>query len=206
MKLNGGRYGKKLGLELKDLLAGAAFPFMLQLIFSASVILFASYTEELGLSIAALVFGEILLSGAYAIFGRQNGAVAYRRTVQNAKKREAGSREPRAVLYVGEYALYKGFAIAFISCVPFIIFQIINAAAPNKPCEFILMYAFGWAWYPFELIKLSGAKISGFLNLIWVIIPVAVHALAYFLGARREKKKQDLVAKAQELKGRGKRK
>ena len=201
MKLNGEQTGKKVALELKDLLVGAAFPFMLQLIFSASVILFASYTDEIGLSIAALVFGEVLLCGAYVIFGRQNGIVAYRRTVQNNKKREAGSTEPRAVLYVGEYALYKGFVIALISCVPFILFQLINAAAPNNPCHFILMYAFGWAWYPFELVNLSGAGLSEWLNLIWIVLPVAVHALAYFLGARKEKKKQDLVAKAQELKG-----
>ena len=201
MKLNGEQTGKKFLLELRDLLVGAAFPFMLQLIFSASVILFASYTDEIGLSIAALVFGEVLLCGAYVIFGRQNGIVAYRRTVQNTKKREAGSTEPRAVLYVGEYALYKGFVIALISCVPFILIQIINAAAPNDPCHFILMYAFGWAWFPFELVNLSGAGLSEWLNLIWIVLPVAVHALAYFLGAGKEKKKQDVVAKAQELKG-----
>ena len=192
---------KKFLLELKDLLVGAAFPFMLQLVFSASVILFASYTDEIGLSIAALVFGEILLAGAYVIFGRQNGIVAYRRTVQNRKKREAGSNDNHAVLYVGEYELYKGFVIALISCVPFIIFQIINASAPNKPCEFILMYAFGWAWYPFNLVNLTGANVSEWLNLIWIVLPVAVHALAYWFGARQEKKKQYLVEKAQELKG-----
>ena len=192
---------KKFLLELKDMLAGAAFPIMLQLILSASVILLASYTDEIGLSIAALVFGELLLAGAYIIFGRQNGIVAYRRTVQNNKKREAGSNEDRAVLHVGEYGLYKGFVIALISCVPFIIFQIINGAAPNKPCGFILKYAFGWAWYPVELINLSGANLSEWLNLIWIVVPVAIHALAYFLGAKKEEKKQLLVAKAQELKG-----
>lgn len=204
MNLDGKQTGKKILLELKDLLIGAAFPFMLQLIFSASVILFASYTDEVGISIAALVFGELLLAGAYVIFGRQNGIVAYRRTIQNAKKREAGSDEARAVLRVGEYALYKGFIIALISCVPFIIFQIINAAAPNNPCHFILMYAFGWAWYPFSLVNLTGAGLSEWLNLIWIVMPVSVHALAYFLGAMKEKKKQDLVAKAQELKGKRK--
>ncbi|MDE6868910.1 MAG: hypothetical protein K2J83_07220 [Clostridia bacterium] len=201
MKLNGEQKGKKLLLELKDLLVGAAFPFMLQLIFSASVILFASYSDEIGISIAALVFGELLLAGAYIIFGRQNGIVAYRRTVQNNKKREAGSSDARAVLHVGEYALYKGFIIALISCVPFIIFQIINAAAPNKPCEFVLMYAFGWAWFPFGLINRGGANLSEWLNLIWITVPIAIHAVAYLLGARKEKKKQLLVAKAQELKG-----
>ena len=197
--------GKKLLLELKDLLIGAAFPFMLQLIFSASVILFASYTDEVGLSIAALVFGELLLAGAYIIFGRQNGVVAYRRTVQNTKKREAGSDDIKAALYVGEYALYKGFIIALISCVPFIIFQIINGAVPNKPCHFILMYAFGWAWYPFGVVnEYTSTYISEWLNLIWITVPVAIHALAYFLGARKEEKKQLLVAKAQELKGKRK--
>ncbi|MDE7264807.1 MAG: hypothetical protein K2N52_00845 [Clostridia bacterium] len=201
MNLNSEQKWKKLLLELKDLLVGAAFPFMLQLIFSASVILFASYSDEMGISIAALVFGEVLLIVAYIIFGRQNGIVAYRRTVQNNKKREAGSGDVRAVLHVGEYAVYKGFVIALISCVPFIIFQIINAAAPNKPCEFVLMYAFGWAWFPFELINLSGANISEWLNFVWIVVPVAVHAVAYFLGAGKEKKKQLLVAKAQELKG-----
>ena len=204
MNLDGKQTGKKILLELKDLLIGAAFPFMLQLIFSASVILFASYTDEVGISIAALVFGELLLAGAYIIFGRQNGIVAYRRAVQNAKKREAGSDEARAVLHVGEYAIYKGFIIALISCVPFIIFQIVNAAAPNNPCHFILMYAFGWAWYPFDLVNLTGANLSEWLNLIWIILPVSIHALAYFLGAMKEKKKQDLVAKAQELKGKRK--
>ncbi len=183
--------GKKIKLEIVDLLTGAAFPFMLMLILSASVMSFAS-SEDLTLDIAILVVGEILLAAVLVIFGRQNGVVAYRKTVQQAKKREIGTSDIKALLGVGEYSLYKGFVIGFISCVPYIIFQIINCIFPNSFCNFLLEYAFGWAYYPLSFIQ-----VSDWLNLLWVIPAACIHALAYYIGGRIEKKRQEAVASMQ---------
>ncbi len=192
---------KKIWLEVKDLLTGAAFPLMLQLIISASIILFADYNGDVAVQIVVLVFGEALLAAAYVIFGRQNGITAFRRTVQNEKKRAAGSNDIKAWCKTGDYALYKGFLIGFISTVPFMLFQLIECIAHNSPCDFILKYAFGWAVYPFVLIgQTPVGEISEWLNFIWVIVPTCIHALAYFLGARKEKARQEIVAKAQETK------
>ena len=54
---------KKFWLELKDLLAGAAFPIMLMLIFGASILSFCS-AGEVPIRILVLVIGEIMLAVA----------------------------------------------------------------------------------------------------------------------------------------------
>ena len=186
--------GKKIKLELVDLLSGAAFPLMLMIVLSASIMSFAS-SDDLTLDIVILVVGEILLAAVLIIFGRQNGVVAYRKSVQQGKKREIGTGDTKALWGVGEYNVYKGFVIGFIACIPFIIFQIINCALPNSFCEFLLKYAFGWAYYP-----LSFANVSQWLNLLWTIPALCVHALGYYIGGLTEKKKQDAMAELQSRK------
>lgn len=187
---------KKIWFEAKDLLAGAAFPLMLMLVFGAAVLSFASYNSDIALSIIVLVIGEILLVGSYVIFGRQNGRVAVRKNVQNNKKRASGTEDLKAAFHTGEYALYKGFLIGFISCIPYILVQIIQSAAPNSVCSFLLQYAFGWAYYPLSYFK----DVSSWVNLIWVIPLTCVHAAAYFWGAKTEEKKQQQITEAQEIK------
>ena len=186
---------QKFLYELKDLIAGAAFPFMLMLIFSASVISFSA-TGDFALRIVVLVVGEILLAAAYIIFGKFSGVTAARKLNQNQKKRELGNVELKVRLCVGEYSAYKGFLIGFISCVPFIIFQIIGAAVPNTFCDFILRYAFGWAFWPFGI-----AGLSVWLNLIWIIPLCAVHGAAYIYGAVSERKKLAVIEEAQKSSG-----
>lgn len=189
---------KKFWYELKDLLAGAAFPVMLMIILSSIIISFASY-EDFGISVLVLFIGEVLLCTAYIIFGRQNGIFATRRTVQNEKKRNIGTDDIKALWGVGEYSLYKGAVIAAISCIPFILVQIIGAAAKNVVCDFLLRYAFGWAFYP-----LSYCNASEWLNLLWVIPLCAVHTLAYFWGGYTERAKQSKISEMQEVKGKSK--
>ena len=200
MELNSKQKRQKVLLEIKDFLIGAAFPLMLQLILSASIILFADANGEKEIQAFALAVGEIMLIAAYVIFGRQNGIAAYRKTVVTSKKREMGSNDAKVYYKTGEYALWKGAVIGAISTVPFIIFQFIQCVAPNVFCEFILKYAFGWATYPFIVM---GVDIS-WLNFIWIIIPVGVHTLAYFWGGFKERKRQELLEKAQEIKGKKK--
>ena len=183
------------------MLAGAAFPIMLMLIFGASILSFCS-AGEVPIRILVLVIGEIMLAVAYFVFGRQNGVVAMRKTLSQSKKREAFSDDLKSRLHTGEYPVWKGFVIPLISCVPFIIFQIIGAAAPNTVCEFVLKYCFGWAFYPLSFIE----GVSGFVNLVWVVPLCCLHAGAYVLGAAQEKKRQSKIAQAQDVKGKKKKK
>lgn len=199
MKLTGKQKWLKFLYELRDMLAGAAFPIMLQIFCSTSVILFADYNDEPVLQVFVLAVGEILLAGAYVLFGRQNGLTAYRRTVQGEKKREANPFDLRAAYKTGEYALWKGFVIGALSCAPFILFQFIQCVAPNAVCDFMVKYAFGWAAYPFIVISEapSVGTLSPWLNFIWVLLPVGIHAAAYLWGAYGEKKRQIKMAEAQ---------
>lgn len=192
---------KKFWLELKDLLVGAAFPVMLMLIFGASILSFCG-TGEVPIRILVLVIGEFMLAAAYFVFGRQNGVAAMRKTLSQSKKREAFSDDLNSRLQVGEFALWKGFIIPLISCIPFIIFQIIGAAAPNTVCDFALKYCFGWAYYPLSFVE----GLSGFVNLVWIIPLCCLHAGAYVFGASQEKKKQSRLAEAQDIKGKKKKK
>ncbi len=188
--------GRLIWAETKDLFAGAAFPFMLMVILCATIISYASYGVDVGLSVAALVLGDLFLVIAYVIFGKQNGVSAVRRTIQQSKKRDIGAADFNALNGVGEYAVWKGIAIALISCLPFIIVQIVGSAAPNKVCDFLLEYMFGWAYFPFSFFNAST-----WLNLIWVIPLVCIHGGAYIYGGYKERERQKKVAKAEEMQG-----
>ena len=200
MELNSQQKRQRILLEIKDFLVGAAFPFMLQLVLSASVILFADANGEPAIQAFALVVGEIMLIAAYVIFGRQNGISAYRKTLLGEKKRDMGTSDTKSYFRTGEYAIWKGVVIGAISVVPFVLFQFIQCLIANSFCEFILKYAFGWATYPFLVFGIE----IGWLNFIWIVIPIGVHTLAYFWGGLKERKRQALLEKAQEIKGKGK--
>lgn len=175
------------------MLLGAAFPLMLQIILSVSFIgMTSSLTEDVALSAVMLSIGEALLIAAYIIFGRQNGITSVRKLVQHAKKRDMNTTDRQSLWGTGEYSPYKGFLIGFLSCVPCIIFQIINAIVPNSFCKFLMLYAFGW-----EFIPLSYAGVSEWLNLLMVLVPTAVHGGAYMFGAHKEWAKQQKVAALQ---------
>lgn len=197
VKINSKDWGKKFLLELKDLIVGAAFPFMLSVILSSTIISYAAYGSEddLGLKIVVLLVGEVLIIAATVIFGKQNGATAYKKTVQNGNKRKAGANDDGSRLYIGEYSLIKGFLIPVISCIPFIVFQIVEGAYHNDVCEFALMYVFGWAYFPFNF-----AGLSQWLNFVWIIPYAGAHLGAYAWGGVTEKKKQDQIAAAGEVK------
>lgn len=181
---------KKFAYELKDLLTGAAFPFIISVLFSATIIAYSSYREDLGVSLLALIGGEALFIISLIIFGRANGAAAYRKFVLNDKKRELNSSDERAVYRTGEYALWKGALIGFIITIPFIIIQIIELCASNVFCSFCLEYIFAWAYCPFSYL---GEKFEA-LNFIMVLLPVGVHMLAYYLGKIKEEKIQEQIA------------
>lgn len=207
MELTAKQKRQSILLEIKDILQGAAFPLMLQLVLSVSLILFADYSAEVGIQIFALIFGELLLIGSYLVFGRQNGVTAYRRAIQGEAKRKVGVDDIKVYYRTGEYALWKGIVIGAVSVVPFMLIEFIYCLAPNTVCEFVLKYAFGWAVYPFILIGQIPAvgKLSDWLNFIWIVVPIGLHLGAYLWGAYGEKKRQTMVREAQELKGKRKR-
>lgn len=187
---------KKVLLEIKDLLIGAAFPFMLMLILSASIISFVAYGgEDLGIKILILIVGEVMVYAAMVIFGKQNGATAFKKTLQNTKKRQVNSQDISARLYVGEYAVYKGVLIPLIACIPFVVFQLVQVIAPNDVCKFVLSYALGWAYFPFRI-----AGLSDWLNFLWLIPFAGVHLGAYTWGGKTEKKKLEQLAAADGVK------
>ncbi len=179
---------QKILWEFGDLLLGAVLPFIIMCLFSCTIIMFAE-TEDIAIHLIAVIGGDVLLAAAYVIFGRQNGATAYRKFYLNQTKRALDSKEKKVIYKTGEYALWKGFVIPLISCVPYIIIQIINICAPNSFCTFILMYACGWAYYPLYYTSAPEA-----VKFVFIVIPVAAHAAGYVLGMRKEEKIQAQVA------------
>lgn len=182
--------------EIKDLLTGAAFPLMLQMILSVTFIgMTAAFSDDdVALAIVMLCIGELFIAAAYFIFGRQSGITSVRKLVQNAKKRDLGTKDRQALLHTGEYSAYKGFVMGAISCVPYVLFQIIQCAASNTFCGFVLEYVFGWASLP---LTLAEGEVSPWINLVFVLYPIAVHGAAYVFGAHREWNKQQKVAEMQ---------
>ena len=169
---------RKVLLEIKNFLLDLAFPFMLMLVISATVIAYASYTDDLAVSLIALIGGEIMLAASLVIFGRANGSTAYNKTMLNKQKRELGSTDERVVYRTGEYAIWKGVLIGFILCIPFILFQVIELCVHNVVTSFCLQYMCGWAYFPFHYFG-AGYQALGF---IMIILPVGAHTLGYHLG------------------------
>ena len=169
---------RKVLLEIKDILMGVAFPLILMLVVSSTVLVYASYADDLGVSLIALIGGEIMIAVSLVLFGRANGSTAYNKTLLNAQKRELGSRDERVIYRTGEYALWKAAVIALILCLPFIIFQIIELCADNVVCRFCLQYMCGWAYFPFSYLGTSYQA----LGFIMIIMPVGMHMLGYHLG------------------------
>lgn len=176
------------------------FPLVIMLLFSCTIIMFAA-SDDLAVALVAVIGGDILLAGAYVIFGTKNGATAYRMFYLNETKRALNNTEEKVIFKTGEYALWKGFAIPALACVPYIVVQLINICAPNMVCTFLLEYAFGWAYYPFKLAGLPEA-----LNFIFIIFPVAAHAVGYVYGKEKQKKIQteEAAESAKPKKGRRK--
>lgn len=180
---------RRLRLEFKDILAGVAFPFVLMLVLNSTVIMFAS-SSDLGISLLALVGGEIMLTASLVAFGIANGKAAYGKTVLNAQKRSLGSTDERVLCKTGEYALWKGVLIGAILCIPFVIFQAIELCYDNTVCSFCLQYMCGWAYYPFSYLGKSYQA----LNFIMIILPVAAHAAGYRFGKHRQLKIRQAAA------------
>ena len=192
---------RKFFFEFKDMLAGIIFPFIVTLVFSASIISFSSDRDmDLTVKLISLIGGEILLIAAFIIFGRANGSAAYKKTVLHETKRSLGSTDEYAVYGTGEYKLWKGFLLGFVVTIPFIIFQIIQLAAPNTFCGFCLKYMFAWAYSP---VTFFDEKLEA-LSFLMVLLPTGLHALGYYLGKLKEIKVQQELA-SQELERKNKR-
>lgn len=183
---------QKFWWEVRDLIIGAALPFMLLIIFSTTIIMFASL-DDTAIKILAIVGGEALVIASYIIFGRQNGATAYRKYILGSKKRQFGTEDKKAIYKTGEYAIWKGVVIALITTTLFVIFEIVNLIVPNKFAQFILLYACGWAYYPLTSFGLPEG-----LNFIMIVIPVASHLIGYVLGKNKEVKMQERIAEEAE--------
>lgn len=179
--------GRKALLETKDILIGVAFPFILMLVISSTVLAYASYTDDLAVSLIALIGGEIMIAASLVLFGRANGSAAYNKTLLNAQKRELGSTDESVICRTGEYALWKAAVIGLILCLPFIIFQTIELCADNSVCRFCLQYMCGWAYFPFSYLGTSYQA----LNFIMIILPVGAHMLGYHLGKLKRLKAKE---------------
>lgn len=191
---------RKVLLEVKDIFAGVAFPFILMVVLSSSIMTFAD-SDDLMIYLIATIGGEILTVASLIIFGRANGAAAYGKTIENMQKREINSRDERVYYRTGEYAIWKAVLIGAILCVPFIIFQTVELCYDNNVCMFCLKYIFGWAYYPFSRL----GKDYQALNYLFIIMPIGVHTLGYYFGKLKKIKIQKELEKTNmEKKGRKK--
>ena len=194
---------RKVLLEIKDLLMGTAFPFILMIVINSTILAYASYKDDVMVRLIALIGGEIMFVASLVLFGRANGATAYRNTLVNSKKRELGSTEEKVLYKTGEYALWKGAVIGGILVLPFFIFQTVELIYPNVVCSFCLQYACGWAYYPFYGLGKSYQA----LNYICMIIPVGAHIGGYYWGKFRQiKVEKSYGEKNRNGKGKGRRK
>lgn len=183
---------RKVWLEFKDLLAGCAFPFIIMVILSSTIITFGSGKElDLWVRLIAVVGGELMLAAAFFIFGRANGSEAFKKTVENGRKRELNSSDETVFFHTGEYSLWKGAVIGFIICIPAIIILIIQLCVNNSVCTFLLQYVFSWLYAP---IWFLGEAYEA-LGFIMILFPIGIMTAGYYFGKLRQIKIQEELAK-----------
>lgn len=186
-------YSKKrrIWFEIKDILAGCAFPFIIMVIFSATIIAFSCGSDvELYVRLIALIGGELMLAAALFVFGRTNGSEAYRKTVENGRKRELNSSDETVVYRTGEYALWKGAVIGLIVCVPYLIVLTVEICVDNTFCMFCLQYVFSWGYGLFTFFDKAYMPLAYLMT----AIPVALLTVGYYFGKLRQIKIQEKLA------------
>ena len=185
---------------------GAAFPFIVMCVFSTTIILFYGF-EDLAVQIISVVFGEGLMIAAFIMFGRQNGAAAYRKFKMNEGKRKLGSKDEKILFRTGEYAPWKGFVIGFISASFFLVLQIIKCFGDFQFVNFMLEYACGWAISPFEVINDNlGNVIAQPFYLFMLAFPVCIQGGFYIQGMHAERRRQENINRVEDDKRKGKKK
>ncbi|MGN0806775.1 MAG: hypothetical protein ACI4MC_07025 [Candidatus Coproplasma sp.] len=183
---------RKIWLEFKDLMAGCAFPLIIMVIFSSTIITFSTGAElDLTVRLISVIGGELMLAAAFFIFGRANGSEAYKKTVENSRKRELNSSDEKVAYRTGEYALWKGAVTGFVICIPFIIILAVQLGVKNSFCSFMLQYVFSWGYAPFSFLDEGLAALS----FISVLFPVGIMTLGYYFGKLRQIKIQEALAK-----------
>lgn len=183
---------RKVWLEIKDLLAGCAFPLIIMVIFSSTIISFALGKDiDFTVKLVAIIGGELMLTAALFIFGRANGSEAYKKTVENDRKRLLNSSDETVSYHTGEYALWKGALVGFIVSIPMLVFLTVQLCAPNTFCSFMMEYVFAWAIAPFTFIG-DGYMVYGYTM---AVFPVAVMTVGYLFGKLRQLKIQQELAK-----------
>lgn len=188
---------KRRWMEFCDLLAGVAFPFMILIIFSSTIIVFGTASEGgLPLQIVITVVGELMCIGALVAFGRQNGIVAYKKTVSNQTARQKGVADISAQYGIGEYAPFKGYLIGLLTASMFLLLQTIECIVHVNVLYFILAYACGWAVQPFTL---AGFAPSSPIHYVMLIVPVVASGLGYMWGGKQEQKRHLALQKANEV-------
>lgn len=193
---------QKFFYELGDLVKGAALPFIVMCVFSTTIILFYGF-DDMAVRVMAVVFGDGLLAGAFVMFGRQNGAAAYRAFKMNESKRRIGGHDKKVVFRTGEYSPWKGFAIGFIAAVPFLVLQAIKCCGEVTFVNFLLEYACGWAVAPLSVI--SDAVPQPYY-LLMAVFPVCIHGGFYIQGMYAERKRQEAINRAEDDRRKGKKK
>lgn len=183
---------RKIWLEFKDLMAGCAFPLIIMIIFSSTIIAFSLGDKtDISVKLLGVIGGELMLAVALFIFGRTNGSDAYKNTVENERKRSLNSSDEKVQYHTGEYAIWKGTLIGFIICIPLLIVLTVQMCAPNTFCSFLMEYMFAWAIAPFSFIG-EGYMVYGY---IMIVFPISIMTLGYFFGKLRQIKIQEALAK-----------
>lgn len=210
---------KRIGWEVLEYLRRAVTPFVIKLMFGITmfVLLLIENTEIRMILMFVLLACDELLS--FVLF-RAIGEHAY-------KMKQAGllSKQNKPVGAAGalgiyrpskEYKPYKGFVIAVVSCIPAVAFMLATGVGGNLVARMALMLIYGWAYAPVVSFYMIGATGTAEevqmipVSSVWysfIIIGVycILAAVAYILGAQKEKLRVFMLERSAETIEKGRR-
>ena len=198
---------KKIGWEILEYLRRALTPFVIKVMFGMTmfVLLLIENVQLRMVLMFVLLACDCVLS--FVLF-RSAGEQAY-------KMKQAGilSREQRPVGSAGaqgvyrpckEYRPYKGFIIGLCICLLPLVLILVGATTGNAGCRAALLFTSGWAYLPVFVCLIAGnpdvtvPAETLWWGLIIVGVILVLCGVAYILGARVEKRRQDALERRSE--------
>lgn len=195
------------GWQIVEYLRRTATPFIINLLYGMTMLAASAINED-----TVRILLVFLLLGATGftdfIFMRGAGEIAYKMKVTGERKRAnmPVSQDNRIGSYrpAKEYRPYKGFIIGLCICLLPLVLILVGATTGNAGCRAALLFTSGWAYLPVFVCLIAGnpdvtvPAETLWWGLIIVGVILVLCGVAYILGGRVEKRRQDALERRSE--------
>ena len=195
------------GWLIVEYLRRTVTPFIINLLYGMTMLAASAINQDtVRILLVFLLLGATVFTDF--IFMRGAGEIAYKMKITGEHKRAnmPVSQDSRIGTYrpSKEYRVYRGFIIGLFICLLPLVLILVGALTGNAGCRAALLFTSGWAYLPIFVCLIAGNPdiTVPASSLLWGLIIVGVLLItcgvAYILGGRVEKRRQDALERRSE--------